>query len=370
MMRIASYPDRNPGNPSIELFYKALAQYDVQLVGRLEIDPAWLESRRSQVDAVYMHWPERIWRGRMRGRLDRVRDTIMLGRIRRLAGLRALLNTAGRLGMMRVWTVHNLEHHEGAGWADRAGYRILATHSDLLVCYSNTAADAIRQRYGSNRPVLVMRRGNYGDVYPPPRDARAVLRELNLNPDRPVVCCVGLIRRYKGIELACDAIRQLAGRVQFVVGGLPWGDDDLRAVARAMDGIPGSALIAKRLSDQEFADIVSASDAVLLPYRKITGSGLLYAAWTLGKGVVATDLPYFREMIPAGSACGLVVPPDDPAALAEGIMRYLAIPAEQRRAAALAESDRYSWDRCVEPLAQALLSWRVRTMPHAEEVSV
>ena len=50
------------------------------------------------------------------------------------------------------------------------------------------------------------------------------------------------------------------------------------------------------VSDQAYSDIVAAADAVLLPYRKITGSAVLLAAWTLGRGVVASDLPYFREM--------------------------------------------------------------------------
>jgi beta-1,4-mannosyltransferase len=89
---------------------------------------------------------------------------------------------------------------------------------------------------------------------------------------------------------------------------------------------------------------------------------LLFAAWTLGRGVVASDLPFFREMIPEESLSGLVVSPGDPAALAQGIVTYLAIPASRRSAAALEESDRHSWTRCVEPLAQVLLGWKGRAV--------
>jgi len=366
-VRITSYPDRNPGNPSIELFYKALSEYGVQLVGRLEVDCTWLRNRRSQIDAVYFHWPERIWRGRVRGRLDRVRAALTLDRIRRLARLRRFLQCAGGLGMMRIWTVHNLEHHEGAGWSDRLGYQILATHSDLLVCYSDSAAAAIRKRYGTNRRVLAIRRGNYGGVFPVPRARDAVLSELGLRPDLPVVCCVGLIRQYKGIDVACEAICRLAGRVQLIVGGHPWSERDLKSVQSAMRGLHGAVLVPRKLSDQEFADIVTASDLVLLPYRKITGSGLLFAAWTLGRGVVASDLAFFREMVPVGSLAGLLVPPSDPAELADGIVRYLAKPAERRRKAALEESDRHSWARCVKPLAQVLLDWKRGTVDEIDK---
>jgi beta-1,4-mannosyltransferase len=109
---------------------------------------------------------------------------------------------------------------------------------------------------------------------------------------------------------------------------------------------------------------------VLLPYRQITGSGLLFAAWTLGRGVVASDLPFFREMLAAESPAGLLVPSNDSAALADGIVRYLEIPAAHRSKAALEESARHSWTRCVEPLAQALLDWKRLPAREAERAAV
>ena len=69
-LRLASYPDRNPGNPYIDLFYCALARHGIEHVGRLVPDPAWFKADGSAVDVVHIHWPERIWRGKRRGRLD------------------------------------------------------------------------------------------------------------------------------------------------------------------------------------------------------------------------------------------------------------------------------------------------------------
>jgi glycosyltransferase involved in cell wall biosynthesis len=365
-VRIASYPARNPGNPVIELFCQALGEYGVQLAGALEVDSNWLRRQRGDLDGIFVHWPERIWRGHSRGRLDRVIAVLSLRRLRRLARMWSFLRTAGQLRIMRVWTVHNLGHHEGVAWSDRVGYRFLASQCDLLVCYSESAAHAIKSRYGRTRPVLSIRHGNYDNVYPPPRPRDVVLTELGLQPQRPVVCCVGLLRRYKGIELACDAIRSLSGEVQLIVAGHPWSEADLDSVRRAMAGLSGAVLRPAKLSDQEFADTVAACDAVLLPYSAITGSGVLLAAWTLGSGVVASDLPYFREMIPAGSDSGMLVSMGDPKALADGISKYLTVPAERRRAAALTQAARHSWTRCVEPLAEAVLAWKDGREPRLE----
>ena len=72
-LRLASYPDRNPGNPYVELFYEALAGYGIAHAGRLVPHPDWLDGGGSTVDVVHIHWPERIWRGKRPGRLDRLR---------------------------------------------------------------------------------------------------------------------------------------------------------------------------------------------------------------------------------------------------------------------------------------------------------
>ena len=61
---------------------------------------------------------------------------------------------------------------------------------------------------------------------------------------------------------------------------------------------------------------------VVYPYRAITTSGALATGVALGKAVVASDLPVFRELLTDG-VDALLVPPGDAEALAEGILRVL-----------------------------------------------
>jgi glycosyltransferase involved in cell wall biosynthesis len=99
---------------------------------------------------------------------------------------------------------------------------------------------------------------------------------------------------------------------------------------------------------------MSASDAVLLPYRAVTGSAALLSALASGRGVIASDLPFFREVLAGEPDAGVLVPGRDADAWAHRMLDYLAVPAAVRRAAALRLAGRYSWDRCVEPLVEAL----------------
>ena len=166
------------------------------------------------------------------------------------------------------------------------------------------------------------------------------------------------MREYKCLDIACAAVERLNGRVQLAIGGPINAGFDVLRLRNMMGRISGGVVIARPLSDQEFADLTAASDAVLLPYRAITGSSALLAAIGLGRGVVASKLPYFEEMLGGEPDAGVMVPGWDAAAWADGILRLLARPPEVRTRAALRLAHRCSWDRCVDPLVAALTAAR------------
>lgn len=354
-LRVASYPDRNPGNPYVELFYKALSAYGIEHAGRLVPDPAWFDADGRTVDVIHFHWPERIWRGRRRGRLDRFAAAVTARSARGVWRLRRFLDRAQRRGVTRVWTVHNVAHHEGASVIDRWGYRELASRSDLLVCFSRAAAEDLRREYGDGTPILVIPHGSYKGAYPPPRPRIEARLRLGLRGDVPVVSCLGLLRPYKGVEVACEAVEALGGRVQLLIAGQPHGAFDVNGLLSRAAASRGTIVaIPRTLTESEFSDAVAASDAVLLPYHAVTGSGVLFAAWTLGAGVIASDLPFFREMLDGRPLLGRTFHTGNAADLASAIQAYLASSADDRQRAISSAVEHLSMERVVQPLVEAL----------------
>ena len=69
------------------------------------------------------------------------------------------------------------------------------------------------------------------------------------------------------------------------------------------------------VTDAEAARYFARADAVVLPYRSVTGSGVVPVAYRYGKPVVVSDLPGLIEVVRPGET-GWVVSPDDPDALA------------------------------------------------------
>ena len=110
----------------------------------------------------------------------------------------------------------------------------------------------------------------------------------------------------------------------------------------------------RSLSPQGFSDVLAASDAMVMSYRAVTNSGAFYAAMTFGRGVIASDLPFFREMLGMSPDAGRLFRPGNAADLARALREYLAVPADQRCRAARAIADALPWERVIPPVAAAI----------------
>ena len=166
---------------------------------------------------------------------------------------------------------------------------------------------------------------------------------------RPTVLTWGLLGPGKGIEWAVEAmpsLRDLAPRY-LVLGKthpkvLEHAGDVYREslVARAAERGVGDLVEfdASYLSVPELARVVAAADVVLLPYdstEQVT-SGVLIEAVAAGRPVVSTGFPHAVELL--GDGTGLLVPREDPAAIAAALRRVLTEPGLASRMTALAEA--------------------------------
>ena len=319
-------------HPYFRLMHRALERGGVSITGDVEIGVSWLRSNRGSIDAVHFHWPETIWNAR--GSEPRHVVTRAMHSARALLQVSRFLREARRLGITRVWTIHNVEPHEGASVWDRLGYRLFARSTDIVVSHSASSLKEVQRHYGITARTVVMPIGALHGAFPPPRSRDVVMAELGMNPHLPMVCCIGRLRGYKGLDLACAAIKRLNGQVQFVAAGAPHPGFDVGRLQDSIARIPRSMLLARKLSDQEFADIIAASDAVLLPYRQVTGSAVLLAALGFGRAVIAANLPYLHEILAAEPDAAALVASSNPAAWAEAVTAVLSRPAGGRQEAA------------------------------------
>ena len=77
------------------------------------------------------------------------------------------------------------------------------------------------------------------------------------------------------------------------------------------------------LPDERVEALFKAADVVVLPYRSGTQSGVTHVAYALGVPVITTRVGGLAESVRPGET-GLCVPPEDPRALGEAIVRFFA----------------------------------------------
>ena len=154
---------------------------------------------------------------------------------------------------------------------------------------------------------------------------RASARQrLGLSPGDEVALFFGYVRRYKGLDTLLEAWKQVRARrpATLLVAGEFYEDPaPYRALARAAGGEPSVRLLDHYLQDDEVEAVFRAADVAVLPYRSATQSGVTHVAYALGVPVITTDVGGLSETVVAGET-GLVVPPENPEALARSIVRF------------------------------------------------
>jgi glycosyltransferase involved in cell wall biosynthesis len=154
-----------------------------------------------------------------------------------------------------------------------------------------------------------------------------------------VVLCFGLMRPYKGIDVLLEAWRGIEG-AELLIAGLPRMDiAALRAAAPA-----NVTFDARFIPDEQLRDYFRRAALVVLPYREIDQSGVLFTALAFGKPLLLSDVGGFPELAATGAA--RIVPAGDPVALHTALRELLADPGELTAMAACARAAAdgpYSW---------------------------
>jgi glycosyltransferase involved in cell wall biosynthesis len=274
--------------------------------------------------------------------------------------LRSVLRHLRRLSpeTSRVFLCHNVEEHEGGAFRRFLSVGAM-TAADAFVCQSE-ADRALLARRAPGRPARVLPHPVARAGVPVPRDeARA---KLNVPVDGPLVLFLGLVRRYKGVDLLLDAapeiVRRTGARIAIVGEVFPDARDTMRRVAASP--VRDRLIVHDAYVPEDAMDTwLAACDAVVLPYRAISGSGIAARAIAAARPMAASAVGGLRDAVVPG-ATGELFPPGDAGALAAAVEKVLARGADAYAPGLAEAGERFSWTRYVDGLLGFLSEIRGR----------
>ncbi len=218
-------------------------------------------------------------------------------------------------GRPLVLTAHDILPREG-GPGQRAAQRRLYDRFDAVVVHSEHGRRRLTRELGVEaQRVHVIPHGAFEHLA-----ADGGAEGADMSPpfatDEPVVLCFGLMRPYKGIDLLLEAWKGIEG-AQLWVAGAP--RMDISALAA---GAPaGVRFVPRFIGDAELPAYFRRADLVVLPYREIDQSGVLFTALAFAKPLLLSDVGGFPEVAATGAA--RTFPAGDAAALHDALGELL-----------------------------------------------
>ena len=225
--------------------------------------------------------------------------------------------------------------------------RVAARWTDRIITLSDDEAqDHLRLRIG--RPGQFVTIPSGVDL-----DTVRAASPVSLVSGRPVIGAVARLVPVKGLQYLIDAAPEILRRcpdARFLLVG----DGEMRPALEAQaDALGLSDRIVFTGFREDIPALIAGMDVFVLPSINEGMGRVLVMAMVLGKPIVATRVGGVAELLGDGEA-GLLVPPRDPAALAEATTTLLR---DATRASALAEAgrrraSRYSAEAMLEALAR------------------
>ena len=153
------------------------------------------------------------------------------------------------------------------------------------------------------------------------KDLVTAKQDLDLIVDKRTLLFFGLIRDYKGLDILIESMSLLDDSYQLLVAGECYGAFEKYTQQIASSTAKDRIHIHNRyIHDKDIACFFSAADALILPYRSATQSGVVSIAYHFELPMIATPVGDFPDCIQKNET-GIVAESVSSIALADSIQR-------------------------------------------------
>lgn len=171
--------------------------------------------------------------------------------------------------------------------------------------------------------------------------------------DEKLILFFGFIRDYKGLDVLFESMALLKDKlnVKLIVAGEFYSNEEKYKGLIDRLKIAGSLyLFTDFIPTNEVKYYFCAADAVILPYKDATQSGIVQIAMNFKKPVIATNVGGLEEVVLNGKT-GFIVQKEKPGDIASAVMKFYNENLEEEFQKNIeGEVDKYSWKKFAEGL--------------------
>ena len=228
-----------------------------------------------------------------------------------------MADALARLRVPFAVIVHDADLHPGDGVPlQMRMQRRLMARADALITLSHHVEGRVREQLGPRNAQPLLRATlppfRFGPIVAPARSHGGPLRLLSF----------GRLLPYKGLDLLAAALRLLGSRDDLEIRVIGHGpENNALAELRALANV---TVENRWVPEGEIASLLAWSDALVLPYREASQSGVAAAAISARRWVVATRVGGLEEQF-RGESLALMCDPN-PASIAAAIADLASAP--------------------------------------------
>jgi len=260
-----------------------------------------------------------------------------------------------------VLTVHNVnagKRDNNDSFFNRLTLRIQYRLAHHCFVHSQKQKRELIEEFGVGETRITVIPFGINNAVPNTRLSQTEARlRLGVGSGKKTILFFGRISPYKGLEYLTGAFKQVLARgsdYQLIIAGRPenaaqqyWNsiEESIREEVRS-----GRILLrAEHIPDDETEVYFKAADVLVLPYKRIYQSGVLFLGYSFGLPILAADVGDLKYEVVEGKT-GYVFKPEDPVDLSKTIERYFGSDlftglGSRRQEISEYAKDRHSWGK-------------------------
>ena len=237
----------------------------------------------------------------------------------------------------------------------------LVNYSDLCILHTKENSEKLKNLIKNKVNSIILPLGPLND-FNNLVDPSEIYEIYDLNKEKKYILMFGVVRNYKGLEYAIEAIKFLKKKgysdYKLLVVGEIW--INLRKERDLINryGLKNEIIfINKFIPDKHIVPFFKIAEIIIYPYINATQSGSLNFALNAKKPIIATRVGGFKEIL-RDQVNGLLIPPKDPHKLANAILNLIE---NQDLAKKIAENgykylqNNFSWNIIIEKILDAIV---------------